>query len=62
MPYVKARHHRLVSNKVFWSMADIEEAAKFMFAKCSVLSDKRKDNGLQPEVEWDELKRVCNAI
>lgn len=62
MPYVKARNHRLVSSKVFWRIADIEEAAKLMFAKYNVLSDKRKDNGLLPDVEWDELKRVCTAM
>ena len=52
----------MVSSKVFWRIADIEEAAKLMFAKYNVLSDKRKDNGLLPEVEWDELKRVCTAM
>ena len=52
----------MVSSKVFWRMADIEEAAKFMFAKYDILSAKRKDNGLVVDAEWNELKRVCAAI
>jgi hypothetical protein len=55
MPYVKARNHRLVSSKVFWRIADIEEAAKLIIARYNVLSEKRKDNGLLVDVEWDEL-------
>ena len=45
----------MVSSKVFWRIADIEEAAKLIIARYNVLSDKRKDNGLLVDVEWDEL-------